>query len=204
MSSYPPGGDYDERLLDSAPKATKAAKQEGYNVNLLDSGNSETPMNARTAPTVDGHASLEAGVPPTKESYDSSYSLPWYRQKKGRIIILVVAIIIIGAVVGGAVGGTLASKNNDNSNSGPSTVTLPTSTSSSSIFNAPAESSADVPPPPGGGSSSTLPEPTSSGAGAVTGTGLLGPPSPTPITGNNFNGLDGNQGVAPIVGRGLI
>ena len=27
MSSYPPGGDYDERLLDSAPKATKAERQ---------------------------------------------------------------------------------------------------------------------------------------------------------------------------------
>ena len=27
MSSYPPGGDYDERLLDTAPKATKAERQ---------------------------------------------------------------------------------------------------------------------------------------------------------------------------------
>lgn len=27
MSSYPPGGDYDERLLDNAPRATKAEKQ---------------------------------------------------------------------------------------------------------------------------------------------------------------------------------
>lgn len=27
MSSYPPGGDYDERLLDNIPKATKAERQ---------------------------------------------------------------------------------------------------------------------------------------------------------------------------------
>lgn len=109
MASYPPGGDYDERLLDNAPKATKAELQEGYNVNLLASDTSETPINQRTQATVDDHHSLEAGTPPSKEGY-TSYAVPWYRQGKWRAIMLVGGIIIVGAIIGGVVGGVLSSK----------------------------------------------------------------------------------------------
>ncbi|KAF9647263.1 hypothetical protein BDM02DRAFT_3117401 [Thelephora ganbajun] len=100
-------------------------------------------MNVRPPATVDGHASIEAGVPPTKEGYSPSYSVPWHRQKKWRIFMLIGAIVVIGAVVGGAVGGTLGSKNNTSKgpSHGPSTVSLPTSTGTS-IVNAPAQSSA--------------------------------------------------------------
>jgi len=124
MASYPPGGDYDERLLTSAPKATKAELQEGYNVNLLGSDNSDTPMNARTQTARDGNASLEAVTPPTKESYPS-YSVPWYRQGKWRVFMLVGAIIVIAVVVGGAVGGTVNHKSNNKISApgtGPSTT----------------------------------------------------------------------------------
>jgi len=135
MSSYPPGGDYDERLLDSAPKATRAEKQEGYNVNLLASDNSESPMNPRpTTATHDGHGSLETGVPPNKEGYISSLPpTPWYSRKRWRIALLIGAIIVIGAIVGGAVGGTVGSKNRTTTTttttSGPVTLTLATSLS---------------------------------------------------------------------------
>ena len=146
MSSYPLDGDYDKRLLDSAPKASgKQVRplslplrplapahnassidfllrlQERYDVSLLaeDSSRMLMPTRARAA-VGDRHG----------ESHDSSYSVPWYRQKKWRTIMLVVTIIVIVAAVGGAVGGTLASKNASSPESGQGivrTVTLPTS-----------------------------------------------------------------------------
>ena len=77
---------------------------------------------------VDGHVNLEIGLAATKESYDSSYSIPWYRQKKWRVITLVVGIIVIGASVGGAVGGIVAPNNTGSppsQGSGPQINPLP-------------------------------------------------------------------------------
>jgi hypothetical protein len=88
---------------------------------LLASDNSDSPINARNQATVDGHASLEAATPPTKESYPS-YSVPWYRQGKWRVFMLIGGILIIGAIVGGVVGGTVSKKNKNNAGSGPSTT----------------------------------------------------------------------------------
>ena len=160
-------------------------------------------MNARPA-TVDGHASLEAGKPPTKESYDSPYSVPWYRQKKWRIIMFVAAILVIGAVVGGAVGGTVASNNKGSKpNHGPSTVTLSSTTSSQggSITGAPLDpttsSTTNLGPPQVG--SSSLPSPgTSTGAGVIsTVGGNINIAFPTPTHGGTPDG--GRQGIAPVV-----
>lgn len=111
-------------------------------MDLLASGDSETPMNARPPATVDGHASVETGAPHTKEGYIAPYPVPWHRQKKWRVFMLIAAIIVIGATVGGAVGGTVGSKkHNNNIVTRPPTLTLPSTTttsfesSSSSSFN---------------------------------------------------------------------
>lgn len=159
-------------------------------------------MNARPAATVDGHTSLEAGTPPTKEAYASSYPVPWYRKKKWRIVMFITAILIIGAIVGGAVGGTLASRNNttNSPNSGNGPVTLTLSSTVTSTSGAPAQPTGEGAPPPG---SSTPGIVTSSGPGAVpTGAGV--PPSdpdPTPPSdSNNVNGIaDSGPMVAPVV-----
>ena len=88
-------------------------------------------MNMRAA--VGGHNGLAAGILAAEEGYDSSNSVPWYRQEKWRIIMLIATIIVIGAVVGGGVGGTIASKTNSstprsshNRSSTTLTVTLST------------------------------------------------------------------------------
>jgi len=157
-------------------------------------------MNARP-PTVDGHASLEAANPPTKESYDSSYSIPWYRQKKWRIIMFVAAILVIGAVVGGAVGGTVASNNKGPKPGGQITLSI-TSSGAPSATAAPLDPTSDLPLPPG---SSSLPRPTgtSTDAGVIstvrgTGGGVNNNLAlPTPTQGSNPN--DGRQGAAPVI-----
>jgi len=193
-SSYPPGpgGDYDERLLNNAPKATKAELQEGYNVNLLASDSSDSPMNARTQATIDEHGPHEAGTPPNKETYPSSYSVPWYRQGKWRVLMLVVAVVIIGAVVGGVVGHVVSVNNRNNKSNAPK---IPTSNPSSSMsfdtsLVAPAQPT-DGPQLSTFSSSSSTPPPqlTTTGAAALptgTGTGRLGidtGPSPVAVVG---------------------
>ena len=163
-------------------------------------------MNTRPAPaTVDGHASPEAGEPSSKEGYASSYSAPWYRQGKWRIIMLIGAIIIIGAIVGGAVGGTLASKNNKNNtvHSGPTTTltSLPTTTTDDAQAGASTSVGGVLPP-----ASSLPPNQNTSGAGALpTGNSVVGNPTPThtpTVNSNNMNGLaDSDPGSAPVGSR---
>jgi len=206
MSSYPPGGDYDERLLDSIPKASKAEKQEGYNVNLLASDASDSPMNARPTTTVDGHTRPEAGTPTNanKEAYVSSYSVPWYRQKKWRILMLIGGILAIGAIVGGAVGGTLASKNNNKSDdshgSGPSTVSV----SSTVGFTASVGGNTPLTTTTG-----TSPPASESSGGAIIaspgpGQGNTGQPAPTPPVSDNLADgvVNSDPMVAPVVWAG--
>ena len=153
-------------------------------------------MNARPPATVDGHGSLEAGGSPTKEGFTSPYSVPWYRQKKWRIIMLVVAIIIIGAIVGGVAGGVLSSKKKHNN----SAVTPPKPTSSTSSTSGASAQSTVINGGPLPGSSTTPPTSESTnGAGTVpTGVnvGDARPPDPTTpvVDGNTFDGLK----VAPI------
>lgn len=100
-------------------------------------------MDARPPAVVGRHVRFAAGVPPVKEDYISSSSLPWYRQKKWKMFMLVAAIFFIGIVVGGIVGGIVASRvideNGQSVGTGASAVTVPTSTSSS-LFGSPAQS----------------------------------------------------------------
>ena len=163
-------------------------------MNLLASDNSESPMNARPPPTVDGHTSLEAGTPPTKEAYVSSYSVPWYHQKKWRILMLLGGIILIGAIAGGIAGGILASKNNKSD--------TPTSTTSSAA-NIPTENaspSGALPPgssqPPVGSASGAETVPTVTGGPP---SGLGSTPTPTPLPTSTIDSANSGLAVAPVV-----
>ncbi|KAI0752032.1 hypothetical protein C8Q74DRAFT_348762 [Fomes fomentarius] len=110
---------YDERLLASAPAATRAEKQEGYNIDLLEDGrkNNNIRSTTNTPPPVPvlstDHSQAEAGgyttAPvPTRNGYASvAPPTPWYKTRKWLIIFLVGGVVIIAAVVGGAVGGTV-------------------------------------------------------------------------------------------------
>jgi len=157
---------YDHTLLSSIPDPTRAEKQEGYNVGLLE----ESRDRRAASPPTNGAAPVQNGavldyspgavsyarkeVPPTTNEYEAvEKRVPWYRTRKGRIgIIVVVLLVIIAAAVGGGVGGSHhshSSKNNANNTTevgqssnntqgiGQSGNSTSTSTSSSSSSPAP-------------------------------------------------------------------
>ncbi|KAI0742535.1 hypothetical protein C8Q80DRAFT_1189131 [Daedaleopsis nitida] len=108
---------YDERLLASAPVATRAEKQEGYNIDLLDNdakpnvrSTSATPPPAVSGLSAD-RSQAEAGgyaYAPGHNGYASTApSTPWYKTRKWLIIFLIGGIAAVAAIVGGAVGGTV-------------------------------------------------------------------------------------------------
>ncbi|KDR78007.1 hypothetical protein GALMADRAFT_244978 [Galerina marginata CBS 339.88] len=90
---------YDESLLASAPVATKAQLQSGYNPDLLVEKHTPPPsrQGITPAPARDGRDLESQAVPP---------KAPFYRTKKGIIIIAVAVVVVIAVVVGGAVGGS--------------------------------------------------------------------------------------------------
>ncbi|KAI0350936.1 hypothetical protein OH77DRAFT_1430336 [Trametes cingulata] len=108
-------GAYDERLLASAPAATRAEKQEGYDIDLLDDrhhgargvSTSPPPAVPILAPN---HAKAEVGG----YSYAPSRVTPWYKTRKWVVIFVIGALVIIGAIVGGAVGGTVGGDKKSN------------------------------------------------------------------------------------------
>ncbi|KIP05703.1 hypothetical protein PHLGIDRAFT_128725 [Phlebiopsis gigantea 11061_1 CR5-6] len=138
---------YDERLLASAPAATRAAKQEGYNVDLLDDGapkaGSSSPE-TQHAPLASSHGHAEAGL--SKEVLPSyaSAPVPWWRRKKVIIFAVIFAVVAVAAIVGGAVGGTV------NHNKGGNKAAVSASATVSAA--APDTSSGPVPGQQGGGS----------------------------------------------------
>ncbi|KAF8519330.1 hypothetical protein BU17DRAFT_90000 [Hysterangium stoloniferum] len=109
--SHPLGEEYDRSLLAATPAVSKAAKQESYNVDLLDQ-EQRPPSHPPTRRTTDP----EAQYP--KESYTNLNStlpqqtrLPWYKTRGGMIGLAILAIVVVGAVVGGAVGGSVHKSN---------------------------------------------------------------------------------------------
>ncbi|KAN0141946.1 hypothetical protein V8E53_000408 [Lactarius tabidus] len=123
---------YDHTLLSSVPDPTRAEKQEGYNVGLLEESRDRrapSPSANGAAPEQNGAAALDYSPgavsyarkeePTATNEYEAvDKRVPWYRTRKGMIGIVVVAlIIIIAAAVGGGVGGSHhshSSKNNAN------------------------------------------------------------------------------------------
>jgi hypothetical protein len=155
MSRYPafggPAGGYDESLLQMAPKITKADRQQGYSVDILEQGrqsNFQYGANApRRQPVAQGYeqprfqqrqqpsSSNNHSSPPSLEKadyYSSSTSgqrdifqikpykpaKPWYRTKRGLVIIFIIILVLAGGAVG-IVFGIRATSNRANADRGP-------------------------------------------------------------------------------------
>jgi len=126
---------YDETLLKDSPEVTNQARQEGYNVDLLQEKPASTrplspptnvPVHTRKSVHPPGTARLaEEDIPPIPMNHIEERRVPFWRTTKGLALIAVGAIVIIGAIVGGAVGGTVANKNKKH-------VTLPLGSSGGS------------------------------------------------------------------------
>ncbi|KZV70548.1 hypothetical protein PENSPDRAFT_651427 [Peniophora sp. CONT] len=140
MSSYEPKpGQYDERLLAEAPQTTRAAKQEGYNVDLLNqphpAGSSSSLQEPTAAQPV--NPNRNAYTPPATAASDApqlytTHKTPWYRTTRGILILAIAALVIIGAVVGGAVGGTVGKHKNNNNLAVPGNSSSSASSSATS------------------------------------------------------------------------
>ncbi|KAH9476568.1 hypothetical protein JR316_0010480 [Psilocybe cubensis] len=96
--------EYDAALLASAPAATKAQLQSGYNPDLL--------VEKPSTPTQQG-SDLEAALPPTANPTHTTANAhrmqqrqPFYRTRKGIVIIVIALVVVIAAAVGGGVGGS--------------------------------------------------------------------------------------------------
>ncbi|KIJ36448.1 hypothetical protein M422DRAFT_261191 [Sphaerobolus stellatus SS14] len=147
---------YDQSLLQATPEVTRAERQGGYNVDLLNDDGRPRPQRSATQRTAASHSqSVRAASAresarhpsafPGKEAYvpslpvpitaapTRSTNVPWFRTTRGIIALAIIVIVIVGAVVGGAVGGTVGHKNKGVS--GQSTGThqgqAPSSTSNS-------------------------------------------------------------------------
>ncbi|KAG1751756.1 hypothetical protein EDB19DRAFT_2035786 [Suillus lakei] len=141
MSSQ--NGAYDQNLLDEAPVATRAQRQEGYNVDLLDDRPtrpaSTQPLKPQTFPgdtDVESSSVTQEKIIPGNASYASRPAQSFWRTRNGKITIFIVAIVVLGAVVGGAVGGTVgkigSNNNTPSSNAISSEISnIPSSTSTS-------------------------------------------------------------------------
>lgn len=177
MSSQ--NGGYDQNLLDEAPAATRAQRQEGYKVDLLDdrptrpaSTQPLKPPQPIPSDTDVESSSLTQEKVPGAATYTSSPTQSFWRTRNGKITIFVIAVVVIGAVVGGAVGGTVG-KIGSNNNIPPQNATTANSTASgtsTSTFNG----TGITPITPT--SSSSLGTATGSGTGGSQGTGGTGQP----------------------------
>ncbi|KAK0186965.1 hypothetical protein F5146DRAFT_1003949 [Armillaria mellea] len=109
---------YDEALLAEAPAATRAQLQEGYNPDIL-RPNRTPPVRNDTDPDPEsqsGPPTSKEHLPLSAESSSPLRRIPFWRTRKGIIIIVIAVIVVIGAVVGGAVGGTVGKSNGSSSN----------------------------------------------------------------------------------------
>ncbi|KAH9056440.1 hypothetical protein EDB87DRAFT_1636948 [Lactarius vividus] len=165
-------GGYDHTLLSSVPDPTRAEKQEGYNVDLLE----ESRDRRVPSPPAHGAASDHNGTlldyspgamsfarkedPNTATTNDYEpveKRVPWYRTKKGIIGIAVAVFVIIAAAVGGGVGGTRHSSHSANNSTTTSGVghqglgeASPTSTTSAPSSNTIGQAETTKPAPSGG------------------------------------------------------
>jgi len=174
------GASYDRTLLSSVPDPTRAEKQEGYNVDLLDNGSAPAPPKEvpseghGPAPAVGyspGAASYAREVGTTKE-YESAATptkVPWYRKRWGIAFIVIVVVCVIAGVVGGVVGGTHQSSHPQNNSAAASAaqaqpsstnkqpeVTSPSTAVSSAAVSTAAQTTPTQPFAPASSTASTL------------------------------------------------
>ncbi|OSD03793.1 hypothetical protein PYCCODRAFT_198830 [Trametes coccinea BRFM310] len=101
---------YDERLAAAAPAATRAEKQEGYDIDLLNEQYSGRGVSVTPPPLPvlsANHAKAEAGDFTTDYARPAQPVVPWYKTRKWLLIFLLGGVVIVAAVIGGAVGGTV-------------------------------------------------------------------------------------------------
>lgn len=133
----------DQRLshfISSLPPVDSAQKQAGYDVDILrlpDTGRLHSLEHEGTPSTSLGVKVEEAIPTAATGSRASGPKPPFWRTKRGIVLLVVLTVVIVGAIVGGAVGGTVAKKtggsqavatgdtgglgpNNSNSNQGTS------------------------------------------------------------------------------------
>jgi len=94
--------DYDANLLASAPVATKAQLQSGYNPDLL--AEKGTPPSSRNDLEARGRSPVERVDDEHPTPIPSK--VPYYRTRKGIITIVVVLVVIIAVAVGGGIAGS--------------------------------------------------------------------------------------------------
>ncbi|TFK50576.1 hypothetical protein OE88DRAFT_1661065 [Heliocybe sulcata] len=133
-----PSGSYDHGLLASAPAASRAERQGGYDVDLLDSkppyngppsGSYSSSSDALWTPRPRSNSPVqtEQGLPAA-----SKPKKPLWRTGRGvTIIVIATLLVIMGAVIGGAVGGTAARRHKSN-DTPASPTTAPAQSDSSS------------------------------------------------------------------------
>ncbi|KAI0702653.1 hypothetical protein C8Q76DRAFT_755275 [Earliella scabrosa] len=171
---------YDERLLASAPAATRAEKQEGYNIDLLVEDERKPNLRSTSAtpppavpPLAVDHSRAEAGgYPGMGNGYSSvgpSKAKPWYKTRKWLIIFLIGGIAVVAAAVGGAVGGTVG-------RSSSSSVEPATSTNTDAGDQGGASGPQQTSAGESGASETNANAP---GAGQTAPTNTAGPPEPT-------------------------
>jgi len=196
--------EYDANLLSTAPAPTKGmvqvrnsqnslqrvhnfSSQSGYATDLLED---KSQPSRRDDPESSRHKSLSRHtyVPNRKSFADapqdtevirtkhsqSTEKTPFYRTKRGIIILVIVAIVLLAAIIGGAVGGSLANKKD--------TKLVPALKSVDTIGGAgsPVSSQGDVP-------SSVSQPPRGTTTVFVTPSSSLTPPSPDSILPSTFS-----------------
>jgi len=123
-------GLYDVNLLHTAPDASHAQKQEGYNVDLL-TPNQRTELHRDREDGVLSTSNHEGDIaaqrekaafaPMRRSPQDDHTKRPFWRTRTGKIVLFLLAVVIIGAIVGGTVGGVVGgrhSKTSTNDTSG--------------------------------------------------------------------------------------
>jgi len=185
-------GHYDQALLASAPEVTGSQRQGGYTTDIL------TANHGKATPPLTAQSDLESGLV-TKE-YDhqpATRALPFWRTRKGMIIIFVAGIVILAAVIGGAVGGTAGKK----SSKGAPDTSAPGVGGGSGDSGAPgkggATTSADPAPSPPGPTATAPGAPVGSDTGAGVGGAkptTTGPPATLPTLSTTTNSQDTGGG----------
>ncbi|OAX38408.1 hypothetical protein K503DRAFT_770526 [Rhizopogon vinicolor AM-OR11-026] len=122
-------GAYDQALLDEAPAATRAQRQEGYNVDLLDTRPTRPTSTQILSPPPpithpDAERNSQEKIAPT---YAQKPTKSFWRSRNGKITMFVVAVLVLGAVIGGIVGGVVGKKKSSNTSTNPSSSSSATS-----------------------------------------------------------------------------
>ncbi|KIJ54092.1 hypothetical protein M422DRAFT_241348 [Sphaerobolus stellatus SS14] len=169
MSLPKPDAGYDQSLLHATQEVTRAERQEGYNVDLLND-DGHPPQRATTQRTAlrqsipatsareDGtQRGKETFVPPLPQpvtvSTNRNAKVPWFRTTRGILTLAILAIVIVGAVVGGAVGGTVGHHKNNKASTTQHSAPASTTASTTGGVQGQAPTATTTPP----ASSSTTP-----------------------------------------------